>query len=332
MKCFLLGAIVVLSGCGPGLEYHPVGPPDAMLGRASLVFVGVIQDHEFESWPFFRFHRTGDDPEMAKYWKILRRDVRVELVLRGVEARRVVGVYEIYYTGGRSGVWNVTQNGERNLFLVRPENGRLHVVGDWNRSIFPVESGYHSSLPLDDSHPLWERIALMNWWFGTANQSARVSIFPGFSYTDPGGALGLWRMVKLERGLVRHPSRSIRVSACGGLLTLGPGYDECWEMLSDNDKAQLGETCGVCSASKIAKNRQFLHEHDAAWWWSYPPQRENRQLLTTVNDRKLRTEFCRFYEREYPGDHDSGCPADRPPPATIVTERGDVPLVGPWPR
>jgi hypothetical protein len=46
----------------------------------------------------------------------------------------------------------------------------------------------------------------------------------------------------------------------------------------------------------------------------------------------MRAEFCKLYAREYPGDADNGCPADQPPPATIVTERGDVPLLGPWPR
>ena len=34
----------------------------------------------------------------------------------------------------------------------------------------------------------------------------------------------------------------------------------------------------------------------------------------------------------YPADRDNGCPADQPPPATIVTEKGDVPLAGSWPR
>jgi hypothetical protein len=57
--------------------------------------------------------------------------------------------------------------------------------------------------------------------------------------------------------------------------------------------------------------------------------RESRRMLTAVSNHQLRTEFCRLYAREYPGDLDTGCPADQPPPATIVTERGDVPLIGP---
>ena len=55
------------------------------------------------------------------------------------------------------------------------------------------------------------------------------------------------------------------------------------------------------------------------------------RLLTTVN-RPLRREFCRLFTRRFPKDHDNGCPADQPPPATIVTQDGDVPLIGPWPQ
>jgi hypothetical protein len=51
-----------------------------------------------------------------------------------------------------------------------------------------------------------------------------------------------------------------------------------------------------------------------------------------MNNRKMRHEFCRLYALEYPGDNDTGCPADLPPPATIVTEKGDVPLSGSWPK
>jgi len=67
-------------------------------------------------------------------------------------------------------------------------------------------------------------------------------------------------------------------------------------------------------------------------WWNRDPDREERRFLTTFNDSRLRAEFCRLYVQEYPGDNDNGYPADRPPPATIVTAEGDVPLIGPWPR
>ncbi len=102
-----------------------------MLARASHVFVGVIQKQQFDSWPFFRLRIPGDDPATAKYWKILRREVRLEMVLRGSEIRKVVDVYEISWTGSASGDWNSTDNGERALFLVRVENGHYHVVRDW---------------------------------------------------------------------------------------------------------------------------------------------------------------------------------------------------------
>jgi hypothetical protein len=53
-------------------------------------------------------------------------------------------------------------------------------------------------------------------------------------------------------------------------------------------------------------------------------------MLTAMNNRRIRSEFCRLDDLEYPGDKDTGCPAHLPPPATIVTEAGDVPLFGSW--
>src|ERR1035438_792626 len=121
-----------------------------MLERASHIFVGVIQKQSFDSWPFFRLNIPGDDPSTAKYWKILRRKVRIEMMLRGAESRSVVDVYEIFWTGGTSGDWNSTQDGDRALFLVRIENGRYHVVRDWWRSVFPVTD--RKSTRLNSSH------------------------------------------------------------------------------------------------------------------------------------------------------------------------------------
>jgi hypothetical protein len=304
-----------------------------MLARASHVFVGVIEKQQFDSWPFFRLKVQGDDQRGAKYWKVLRREVRIEMVLRGSETHRVVDVYEISWTGGTSGDWNSTQDGERALFLLRVEGGKYHLVRDWWRSVFPITSGPHARLPLDDSRPLWERVALMNWWIQRSDEATRIT-YPYFSYNDPGGALSLWRIVKLERGLVRHPSASVRVPACRELLELGGwGQDECWEMLSEQDRAHLsdgGHFC--CSASEIATRRKGTPELGASWLWARCLDRDEKRLLTAINNQQLRAEFCRLYAREYPGDQDTGCPADRPPPATIVTEHGDVPLVGAWPR
>jgi len=335
VRVFLACAFLGLSGCGPSLVFNSAQEmsDDEMLARASHIFTGVIQKQQIEWWPFFRLRMPGDDPATAKYWKILRREVRIEMLLRGVESRKVVNVYEIYWTGAASGPWNSTQTGERALFLVRVENGRYHVVRDFWRSVFRITSGPHSRLPLDDSGPIWERIALMNWWIESTDDTARITD-SFFRYNDPGRALSRWRMVKLERGLVRHPSAGVRIPACRALLDLGGfGQDECWEALSDSDKSHLtdgGNSC--CTASDIEATRHKLQQRDAAWWWPRYTDRETRRLLTAVNNRALRAEICRHYEREYPGDRDTGCPADQPPPATIVTEHGDVPLIGPWPR
>src|SRR5262249_27810348 len=148
---------LLLCGCGPQFTFNSPQElsAEAMLKPTNLVFVGVIQRHQFESWPFFRLTVPGEDPTRVKYWRVLRREVRVETVLRGTESRRVVDVYEIFWTGGTSGGWNSTDDGERALFLVRIENGRYRVVRDWRRSIYPVTSGPHHRLPLDESHSLW---------------------------------------------------------------------------------------------------------------------------------------------------------------------------------
>jgi hypothetical protein len=335
VRFLLVGALLLLNGCGPGLVFNSSQDmsSEEMLARASHIFIGVIQKQEFESWPLFRLKIPESDPAGAKYWKILRREVRVEMVLRGAETRKVVDVYEIFWTGSTSGNWNSTQNGERALFLARLENGRYHVVRDWWRSIFPVTSGPHVRLPLDGSRPVWERIALMNWWIDRGDDAARIT-YPYFRHNDPGGALSQWRTVKLERGLVRHPSPGVRVPACRDLLNLGGwGQDECWEVLSESERTHLfdgGSRC--CAADEIAATRRELQKHNGSWWWPRYTGREERRLFTTVNNRKLRAEICRLYEREYPGDKDTGCPPDQQPPATIVTELGDVPLIGAWPR
>jgi hypothetical protein len=303
-----------------------------MLSRASHVVIGVIENHKLESRPFLRVSVPGDVGD-AKYWKILRRRVRVETVLRGSETRKFIDVYEVFWTGGTSGDWNSTHDGQRALFLLKVEDGYYHVVQDWWRSIFPVTGGPHTRMPLDESRPLWERIALMNWWVQRSDPEIRFA-YPHFRYSDPGGVLSLWRTLKLERGLVRHPSAAVRVVACRELLEMDSwGQDECWDTLSEDDRVHLhdsGHRC--CSAAEVAGWRAKNEELGAAWFWRIYPDRESRRGLTAMNNRKMRAEFCRWYELEYPGDKDTGCPASLPPPATIVTEAGDVPLLGAWPR
>ncbi len=319
---------VALLGCGPVFARNQPSSREEMLAGASLVIVGVIEEHKLESWPYFRV-RVPSDAD-SKFWRVLRRRVRVEMVLAGSVKPGPIDVYEVYWTGGTSGDWNSTQDGERAVFPLRMDNGFYRVAGDWERSIFPVTSGSHSRLPLDDSRPLWERIALMNWWIPRSDAKMQIT-FPSFHYNDPADTLSLWRTVKLKRGLVRHPSAGVRVPACRELVTLGWGQDECWELLSSEDRAHLrdgGSRC--CTPAEVAKSRQQNHERGAAWWWRHP-DRESRRLLTAMNHRQMRREFCRLYALEYPGDTDTGCPADQPPPATIVTDNGDVPLVGSWP-
>ena len=118
----MLGSLPLLCGCGPHLEYFSpdrVVKAQELLDRADHVFVGVVENQEIASWPLFRFNIPGEDPANMKYWKILRRGVRIEMVLLGAETRKIVDIYEIYWLGGAMGDSNYTENGERAVFLVR---------------------------------------------------------------------------------------------------------------------------------------------------------------------------------------------------------------------
>jgi hypothetical protein len=132
---------------------------------------------------------------------------------------------------------------------------------------------------------------------------------------------------------VRHPSREVRTSACRDLIGLtGWGQDECWEALSDEDRAYLVDRYRCCSPGDITRGRQNLEQLGASWFWTRMTSLNERRLLTTVSNNERRQEFCELYRREYAGDSENGCPDDQPPPATIVTEEGDVPLTGRWPK
>ena len=288
--CLLAGASILLGGCGPRLTFNGSQSmtPDQMLDRASHVFVGVIQEQKLESISLFDrpagFHRPAGlgDPQNDHRWKILRRRVSIEMVLRGVEPRKAVDVYEIPWSGAAMGDWNSTQNGERDLFLVNVENGRYHVVRDFWRSIFPVTTGPHSRLPLDDSHPLWERIALMNFWIERSDPDVHVD-YPFLFRADPGGALSEARVVKLERGLARHPSSAVRLAACRQLELRGE--DECWNQLSPPEQSRLADSCPPCAVNHRAARNHEPHEREAT-------------IVTAQGDVRSsvlgRTESCNF--------------------------------------
>lgn len=320
---FAFFPFLTLSGCGPVFVLHQPATSEEMLAGASHVVLGVIEEHKLESWPFFRV-QVPPRPD-AHYWQVLRRRVRVETVLAGSAPPGPLDIYEVFWTAGASGNWNSTQDGERAVFPLRQEHGYYRVAGDWWRSIFPVTTGPHPRLPLDDSSPLWERIALMNWWIPWDDERLHIG-WPAFIYHDPAGALSQWRTAKLLRGLLRHPSPGVRLPACRELLSLHWGQDECWDLLTGAERAQLREAGAYCcTAEAVAEARRNWAARSAAAWWR-KQDRDTNRLLTAISLPALRREFCRLYQREYPGDTDNGCPPGQPPPATIVTEHGDVPF------
>ena len=335
MRAVLFVAIVILTGCDYGFTFHPEEmTPDQMLQRAELVFIGKIEGQHFDSWPFFR--APGVSAEGQRWWRPRRRRVRVETVLRGSYSQKEIQVYEIFWTDGTSGDWNSTQDNRTYLFMVRREAGRWQIVRDWRRSIYPVSNGYHQRLPLDESRPLWERYALMNYWIGAGQEGSDRM----FRYDDPGGKLGPWRKAKLLRGLLHHPQRSVRRAACS---QLGPEQDECLGTLPEADLRDTGSPPIMLQSptkwNADGENQMRDYFESDLLIESLPrndPRRtpfilDGARLLTTINHPILRREFCRKFMARFPNDTDNGCPANKPPPATIVTENGDVPLVGEWP-
>jgi hypothetical protein len=89
--------VLCLSGCGHVFVLSRSQSRNEMLSRASHVLIGVIESHNWESWPFFHVSVPSDVAE-AKYWKVLRR-FRVETVLRGSETRKSIDGYEVFLTG-----------------------------------------------------------------------------------------------------------------------------------------------------------------------------------------------------------------------------------------
>ena len=93
--------------------------PEQMLQRATHIFIGVIERQDFESWPFLSVPGfPGMDSKERRYWRVLRRKVRVEIIVKGIEPRKLIDVYEIFWTGGATGDWNSTQDKERDLVIV----------------------------------------------------------------------------------------------------------------------------------------------------------------------------------------------------------------------
>ena len=80
MRALAASLLLLLCGCRRGLLFDspPGMSPRKMLQKATLVFVVVIQTQQFDSGPFFPLITPDSDPNSAHYWKILRREVRIE--------------------------------------------------------------------------------------------------------------------------------------------------------------------------------------------------------------------------------------------------------------
>jgi hypothetical protein len=329
MRSILLISPLMLGACARLPRNTNSMTFDQLLQRSTHVFIGVIEKHEAPNR--FLFRVSGED---AAEWRVIDMKVKVEMVLRGVEPRTTIDIYEAFPTGGLSGDWNLTQDNRRYLFPVRLEDGQYHLTRDFWRSIFPVYSGRHDRLPLDDSRPLWERFALLQWWV----QPDRSPAFGDDRYTDPAQVFGQWRKAKVLRGLLRHPDKGVRLAACEDLLHMGRAQDECWDSLDPRDRKSLNRFWNMIAPEDSWKQNRAFEGYASQRWEIVDAAPltfdaiDELRLFTTINNPALRRKFCAKFQKLFPQDNENGCPAGQPPPATIVTQNGDVPLLGEWPN
>ena len=119
---------------------------------------------------------------------------------------------------------------------------------------------------------------------------------------------------------------------------MSAAQDECWNALPLADRQKLNRFWNVVPAQTAwEQNRRFERDVDRMWKWALDSfgwsssHIDELRLFTTISNRELRQKFCRQFRERFPDDRDNGCPADQPPPASIVTQDGEVPLPGPWP-
>ena len=112
MRFILVAVALMLASCARLQRNTSQMTADQMLQRSSHVFIGVIEKHEYPNKLLFRV--SGED---AERWRVIDMRVRVEMVLRGIEPRSVIDIYEAFPTGGLTGDWNLTHNNSRYLFL-----------------------------------------------------------------------------------------------------------------------------------------------------------------------------------------------------------------------
>lgn len=136
MRRWLGLCCLLATGCQPGVRFNnsETMAPQEMLSRADLVFVGVVQSHNWSRWPLLI---PGDGTRFSNQWRKLSRSVRVELVLQGKPPGDVIDVGEIAKQVPTTSDWNNTHDGRRALFLVRKEGDQYHVVRDGGAASSP---------------------------------------------------------------------------------------------------------------------------------------------------------------------------------------------------
>ena len=178
-------------------------------------------------------------------WHLMKATVDVEDVLQG---QTRAGTDEFYFHVGRkTGDWNSLQPRERYVFFLTRDRGVLRAAWDHWRSVIPVASGIHRSLPMsrtslggtcvgDAAHPRWR-----------VNPAHFVG---GFARSVPFvmGHLGRWRTAKLLKQLAADARPEIRLGACAQLTASYWGQDACWNEVD-------GSQPGIRRSEGLARRR-----------------------------------------------------------------------------
>jgi hypothetical protein len=109
--------------------------------------------------------------------------------------------------------------------------------------------------------------------------------------------------------MAHHENRARLGPPCETLVFRYPWQDECLEQLPSEDRP----------IEQLGPYPRAAREEDAIVQWKWAVESNDvdmMRLLTAANLPTLRREFCRLFTQRFPTDHDNGCPAGQPPPAT----------------
>jgi hypothetical protein len=114
---------------------------------------------------------------------------------------------------------------------------------------------------------------------------------------------------------------------------MGRAQDECWDSLDPRDRKSLNRFWNMVAPEDSWKENRAFEGYASQRWDQIADAApltfhaiDELRLFTTINHLALRRDFCAKFQKLFPQDNENGCLADQRPPATMVTQNGDVPL------